>query len=64
MFWHLLNQCYVSMDYKNSRVSVLEEVLSSDLQLVLVLASGRISTKTMNSVLLARCSPVDHREVL
>ncbi len=47
MQWHLLNQFYVSMDYGNSKISVLEEVVSSDPSLVQVLVSGVISSKTM-----------------
>ncbi len=47
MQWHLLNQHYVNLDHKNSVISVLEEVVSSDQLLVQVLASGRISSKTM-----------------
>ncbi len=47
MQWHLLNQFYVSMDYGNYKISVLEEVASSAQQLVQVLVSGRISSKTM-----------------
>ncbi len=47
MKWHLLNQLYVNSDLENSRISVLEEVVSSELQLVQVLASGMVSLKTM-----------------
>ncbi len=50
MIWLLLNQHYVNLDYTNSRISVLEEVVSSDLQLVQVLVSGMVSSKTMNLV--------------
>ncbi len=49
MDWHLLNQHYVSLDSESYRISVLEEVLSSDLQLVQVLVSGMVSLKTMIS---------------
>ncbi len=47
MKWHLLNQLFVNSDYENSKISVLEEVVSSELQLVQVLASGIVSSKTM-----------------
>ncbi len=50
MQWHLLNQHYVSLGFENFGISVLEEVLSSDLTLVLLLVSGTVSQKTMNSV--------------
>ncbi len=50
MKWLLLNQLFVSLDYKNYETSVLEEVVSSEEQLVLLLASGTVSQKTMNSV--------------
>ncbi len=49
--WLLLNQLYVTLDYKDSVLCVLEEVVSSEVQLVQVLASGRISSKTMSLVL-------------
>ncbi len=50
MQWHLLNQHYVNLDIINSEISVLEEVVSSEAQLVSVLVSGRISSETMNLV--------------
>ncbi len=50
MIWLLLNQLYVNLDYQGYKISVLEEVVSSEVQLVQVLVSGRISSKTMNSV--------------
>ncbi len=56
MKWHLLNQLYVNLDSENSKISVLEEVVSSDLQLVRVLVSGMVSSKTMNSVCLLEAS--------
>jgi len=48
MFWHLLNQFYVNISLTDSVVSVLEEVVSSELQLVQVLVSGQVSSMTMN----------------
>ncbi len=62
MYWHLLNQHCVSLDYISSRISVLEEVLSSEAQLVQVLVSGHISTKTMRSVNPERYSLIDHTQ--
>ncbi len=50
MKWHLLNQLCVNLESENSEISVLEEVLSSEVQLVLLLVSGRISSKTMMSL--------------
>ncbi len=50
MKWHLLNQHYVNLDSKNLDLSVLEELVSSGLQLVQLLVSGSVSQKTMNSV--------------
>jgi len=50
MKWHLLNQCYVSTDYPNSDVSILEEVLSSEQLLVQLLVSGTVSHQTMSLV--------------
>ncbi len=50
MNWHLLNQHYVSLDFKNYEISVLEEVISSELQLVLLLVSGTVSFETMTSL--------------
>ncbi len=50
MQWLLLNQLFVSLDYKNFGISVFEEVVSSDQQLVQVLVSGSVSHKTMSSV--------------
>jgi len=49
MKWHLLNQHCVSMDYTNFAISVLEEVVSSEQQLVQVLVSGKVSLGTMIS---------------
>jgi len=49
MQWLLLNQHYANMDTKNLGISVLEEVVSSEVQLVQVLVSGRISLETMIS---------------
>jgi len=49
MKWHLLNQLYVNSDTKSLEMSVLEEVVSSEQQLVLLLVSGSVSQKTMNS---------------
>ncbi len=50
MIWLLLNQLFVNLDYQGYKISVLEEVVSSEVQLVQVLVSGRISQETMNSV--------------
>ncbi len=47
MQWQLLNQLYVNLDYRNLGVSVLEEVVSSEAQLVQLLVSGMVSQKTM-----------------
>ncbi len=50
MTWLLLNQLFVNLDYNDCKISVLEEVIFSEQQLVQVLASGRISSRTMSSV--------------
>ncbi len=50
MDWLLLNQHFVSLELQNFEISVLEEVLSSEAQLVLLLVSGTVSRKTMTSV--------------
>ncbi len=50
MQWLLLNQLFVNLDYQGYEISVLEAVVSSEVQLVQVLVSGRISQETMNSV--------------
>ncbi len=50
MKWFLLKQHCVNLDPIDSEISVLEEVVSSEVQLVSVLVSGRISLGTMNSV--------------
>lgn len=47
MKWHLLNQLFVNSDSQNSKISVLEEVVSSEQLLVQLLASGTVSPKTM-----------------
>ncbi len=47
MDWHLLNQHFVSSDSESYKISVLEEVVSSELQLVQVLVSGSVSPRTM-----------------
>jgi len=47
MKWHLLNQHYVNMDFRNFEISVLEEVVSSEQQLVQLLVSGTVSPRTM-----------------
>ncbi len=51
MTWLLLNQYYASMESKSLKISVLEEVVSSELQLVQVLVSGVISSETMTSLI-------------
>ncbi len=48
MQWLLLNQFLLPMAYRSFRSSVLEEVVSSEQQLVQVLVSGRVSSQTMN----------------
>ncbi len=50
MKWLLLNQLCVNLVSKSLGISVLEEVLSSEQQLVQVLVSGTVSSRTMNSV--------------
>jgi len=49
MIWLLLKQHFVHTQSESYRMSVLEEVLSSELQLVQVLASGLVSLETMTS---------------
>ncbi len=46
MNWLLLNQHYVNLESRNYKIFVLEEVLSSELQLVLLLVSGLVSHQT------------------
>ncbi len=58
MQWQLLNQFYVSTDYRNSEICVLEEVISSALQLVALLVSGTVSSRTMNSVSQTHCNQI------
>ncbi len=48
MQWHLLNQLCVNLDFVNSKISVFEEVVSSELQLVQLLVSGMASHQTMS----------------
>ncbi len=48
MQWHLLNQLSVNSDYRRCVISVLEEVVSSEEQLVLLLVSGMVSHRTMS----------------
>ncbi len=63
MQWHLLNQHYVNLDYPSYAVSILEELVSSEQQLVQLLVSGMVSRQTMNSVRpLADCSLIDRIE--
>ncbi len=62
MKWHLLNQHYVSLDYKNSGMCVLEEVVSSEVQLVVLLVSGTVSSKTMSLENLVRFNPTELNE--
>ncbi len=64
MQWHLLNQYFCHMDCINLNVSVLEEAVSSEQQLVALLVSGTVSSSTMSSESLALCNQIDHREVL
>ncbi len=49
MKWHLLNQLYVNLGPTNLEACVLEEVVSSDLQLVQLLASVMALVRTMTS---------------
>jgi len=46
MQWRLLNQFFVNLESKNLEASILEEVLSSELQLVQLLVSGLVSPQT------------------
>ncbi len=48
--WLLLNQHLDSLERTNSRVSVLEELVSSEQQLVQVLVSGKVSSQTSKSL--------------
>ncbi len=48
MQWLLLNQHFVNLGFRDSKMCVLEEVVSSGLQLVSVLVSGTVSVDTMN----------------
>ncbi len=50
MKWRLLNQHYVNLDSRSYQMCVLEEVISSELQLVQLLVSGMVSQETMNSI--------------
>ncbi len=61
MNWHLLNQLFVSLESKSYQICVLEEVLSSELQLVQLLVSGTISQETM--MLLGRGLPWNNQEL-
>ncbi len=47
MQWQLLSQHYVTSEYQDLNVSLLEVVVSSQQQLALVLVSGLVSIKTM-----------------
>ncbi len=49
MSWLLLNQLFVNMGYNVSGDFTIVEALSSELQLVQVLASATTSFKTMTS---------------
>ncbi len=48
MQWLLLNQHFVNSECINFVASVLEEVVSSEAQLVQLLVSGMVSLKTMS----------------
>ncbi len=50
MQWLLLNQHFAYMDSKVCEMSVVEDLLSSELQLVLLLVSGMVSQETMTSL--------------
>lgn len=66
MKWHSLNQYYVIMESQDSRITVIEDLVSSEQQWVLLLMSGTVSPKTMN--LLGRghlfYNRTDHRGLL
>ncbi len=47
MEWRLLNQHCVTLESEDYNVVVLEELISSDLQLAQLLVSGMVSMKTM-----------------
>ncbi len=47
MEWQLLNQHCVTLESEDYNVVVLEELISSDLQLAQLLVSGMVSMKTM-----------------
>ncbi len=49
MKWHLLNQVCVNTLAESRQMSVLEEVVSSEQQLVQVLVSGQVSSQTLIS---------------
>ncbi len=59
MKWHLLNQLYVSLGPLSLEDCVLEELVSSDLQLVQVLASVMDYLRTTNSVYQESYNQVD-----
>ncbi len=63
MQWLLLNQHYVSLHPIDLEISVLEEVVSSEQQLVSVLVSGHISLETMNSVDQEGYNQIEHTGV-
>ncbi len=60
MKWHLLNQLYVNLDYRNSKLSVLEDLVSSELQYLSLLVSGVISFRTMSLVLQEDSNRTEH----
>ncbi len=62
MQWHLLNQHFVSLESIRCEISVLEEVLSSELQLVQLLVSGMVSHRTMSSVCQVDSNQIDRTE--
>ena len=68
MKWHLLNQHFVSLEPTNSVISVLEELVSSEQQLVLLLVSGMVSPRTMTSALAQafynQLVPIELQEVI
>ncbi len=49
MQWHLLNQLYVNIRLPKYEISILEDLVSSELQLVSLLMSGSVSRQTMIS---------------
>ncbi len=51
MKWQLLNQHCVILESEGYNVAVLEDLISSDMQLASLLVSGMVSMKTMQCLL-------------